>query len=92
MCLWLSSLGAFASNTQYPVCMATQNIPTVAQDINGDGFTNQNDVDLVFQEILGKTILTPQQMFLADMDQDNRLTNRDLVLLKRYIAMNTEMK
>ncbi|HCG35574.1 MAG TPA: hypothetical protein DER23_04430, partial [Clostridiales bacterium] len=87
-----SSLGAFASNTQYPVCMATQNIPTVARDINGDGFTDQNDVDLVFQEILGKTILTPQQMFLADMDQDNRLTNRDLVLLKRYIAMNTEMK
>jgi hypothetical protein len=72
--------------------MATQNIPTVARDINGDGFTDQNDVDLVFQEILGKTILTPQQMFLADMDQDNRLTNRDLVLLKRYIAMNTEMK
>ncbi len=81
-----SSIGAFATGAVYPSETSRQTITKVARDIDGDSMIGDADVRVMMDAILGKSALSNEAFSLADMDGDGKLTNKDAVLFKRYLA------
>lgn len=85
-----SSIGAFSDGITYPRQDVSHEIGAVARDVDGDGRTSDADVLALMDAILNKKNLSEEAFSLADMDADGKLTNRDAVLLKRYLALFAE--
>lgn len=65
---------------------ATETLETAKGDINGDNEIDINDVVFVNKAVLGKEILTEQQMKSADIDNDGYVKATDTLLILKYVV------
>lgn len=58
----------------------------VKGDIDGDGLVNAIDLSLLRKHLIGMVTLSDVYVNAADLHTDNKVTLKDLVALKKYIA------
>ena len=59
--------------------------PPITGDISGDGILAVNDVIFVLKNIVGNQELTAEQLALADVSDDGKLTILDAILLQKLV-------
>lgn len=70
----------------YPILVWEQALLSPSEfDVNGDGTFDKIDIELVRDYLIGVTELTEEQAKRADMDNDERITAKDLTLLKMQL-------
>lgn len=55
-------------------------------DVNQDGLIAQEDIQLMNEYVLGKTILNEAQLRAADVNGDGELTSTDSLCVQKYIS------
>lgn len=55
-------------------------------DINGDGITDEKDLELIRDAAVGKNDFTDEQRNIADVNGDGVIDSKDTYLIRRYIA------
>ncbi|WP_413409362.1 dockerin type I repeat-containing protein [Paenibacillus amylolyticus] len=62
-------------------------------DVDGNGAVTANDALMVTKYLKGKITLTPEQIILADMNNDGIIDNADVVsILSIHVGTQTEKK
>ncbi|MDE5648737.1 MAG: dockerin type I repeat-containing protein, partial [Oscillospiraceae bacterium] len=56
-------------------------------DINMDGDINITDLTILHKYLLKKGDILPEQMYYADMDNNNKLNVFDSILIKRLLIL-----
>ena len=78
----VSSFASFMATTTVTSGIKLPCIYYKAGDINFDGQTNRADYDLLMRMLGNKEALTPAEMYIADMNKDNVVDQRDAAFLR----------
>ena len=62
--------------------------PAVNGDVNGDGYVNAQDVNLVKRYVTGAATLTEHVLKAADMNGDGKVNALDSNIISRVVAGN----
>ena len=55
-------------------------------DADGNGIVNSSDVSLILQKIKNHSKISPNELYVCDVDGDGRLTNSDAAIIQGYTA------
>lgn len=62
-------------------------------DVNGDGITDEKDVDMIRQALTGGQVsFTEEQRVIADANGDGELDTKDIYYIRRYISSGDIIK
>ena len=81
----VSSFASFMATTTVTSGIKLPCIYYKLGDVNFDGETNKTDFDIISRIVYGNEVTTPAEMYLADVNKDNVVDQRDLALFRSML-------